>query len=74
MTDRFVRLPRPVFALLCRHAEPPAFGLRYAHYGLGGITLEVTDPSRLQLTLWALQESLTAGDPRHAALHGRLAA
>lgn len=60
-------LPRSLAPLLLT-VEPEVYGLRYAGYGYGGIALEIVEPVKYQQMLWAIQESFTAGDNRHAKL------
>lgn len=67
----YTRLPKHLFRLLCRDAEPSTFGLQYEAYD-GGIWLTLVDPPRFRQTLHALQESFTSGDRTHKALYGRL--
>lgn len=62
-----ILLPRSVAPLLLT-VEPEVFGLRYKHYGYGGIHLDIIDPVKYQQMLHAIQESFTSGDELHSRL------
>ena len=67
----YTRLPKHLFRLLCRDAEPSTFGLQYEAYD-GGSWLKLVDPPRFRHTLHALQETIESGNVEHISLYGRL--
>lgn len=67
----YTRLPKHLFRLLCRDAEPSTFGLQYEAYD-GSVWVKLVDPLRFQHTLHALQETIESGNPYHIKLYGLL--
>lgn len=67
----YTRLPKHLFRLLCRDAEPRTFGLQYVAYD-GLVWVKLVDPNRFRQTLHALQETLESGHKAHTDLYGLL--